>query len=171
DAELGHLLGEVASAPVTVVGVGGAGPQPFPDGFGALIAPGEALAALGFLFESSYAPRRAPSDSWLFKAIAGGATLPEVVGWDDDRLVGRVLGEAAVVLGRVLEASFAAVVRHLPGVPQPEMGHGDWLAGVEGLLSDRPGLHLTGWGYRGVGVAHLATDAVRVAEAISRRDG
>lgn len=171
DDELKTSLTEVPSEAVAVIGLGGAGPQPFPDGFGTLIAPGEPLLTVGILFESSYAPERAPEGSWLLKVIAGGAIHSEVVDWDDDPLVERVLTEAAAVLGRHLEPSFMAVVRHLPGIPQPEIGHGNWLARIEGLLSERQGLHLTGWGYRGVGVTQLATDAVRVAKTISRRDG
>jgi len=34
-------------------------------------------------------------------------------------------------------------------------------------LADRPGLYLTGWGYRGVGVTHLASEAAMVARAVS----
>ena len=169
DPELADRLTQVPSAPVAVVGLGGDGPPPFPGGFGALV--GEPIATLGLLFESSYAPERSPEGSWLLKAIAGGAKHPDVVYWDDDRLIERVLGDAALILGRGFQPSSVTVVRHLPGIPQPEIGHADWLADVEKLVSDRPGLYLTGWGYRAIGVTHLATDAVRVAESISRRDG
>ena len=167
DPELADRLTQVPSVPVAVVGLGGAGPPPFPGGFGALVAPGEQIATLGLLFESSYAPARAPEGSWLLKAIVGGAKHPDVVHWDDDRLIERVLGDAARIIGRDLQPSSVMAVRHLPGIPQPEIGHGDWLADLERLVSDRPGLHLTGWGYRGVGVTHLATDAVRVAGAVA----
>lgn len=171
DEQLADLLQAVTSAPVAVVGLGGLGVQPFPEGFGALIAPEEGMGSLGFLFESSYAPGRAPIGSWLLKVIVGGSTRPELVDEEIDYLADLVLDESALVLGRRLQPSFLELVRHRPGIPQPELGHGRWLAAVEDLLARRHGLYLTGWGYRGVGVGNLATDAARIAETISRRAG
>lgn len=165
DGDLADHLIRLTSSPVAVIGLGGVGGS-VPPGFGALIGPGP-LATLGVLFESSYGPDRAPDGSWLIKVIAGGATRPEVIDWDDGALIDRILEEASLILGRELDPSFTEVVRHQPGIPQPEIGHAEWLSTVDRLLADRPGLHLTGWGYRGVGLTHLATDAVRVAKAVA----
>lgn len=163
--DLAAHLEQTVSAPVAVVGLGGKG-DPLPPGFGALVTPGSGWASLGMLFESSYAPDRAPAGAWLVKAIAGGATRPEVVDWDDDRLAHQVGGELARAVGRDLEAGFTEVVRHRPGIPQYELGHDRWLAHLDRLLSDVPGLYLTGWGYRGVGVAQLASEAAGLARRI-----
>lgn len=165
--DLADILTRGVAAPVAVIGVGGTGDSPLPDGFGALVGPGEGLVTLGILFESSYAPARAPEGSWLMKVIAGGATRPEVAGWDDETLFEVVTQEAAQVLGRSLAPGFVEVVRHHPGIPQYQWGHRNWLTGVDSLLERLPGLHLTGWGYRGVGVAALATDAVRVVREVA----
>lgn len=165
--ELGELLTESATAPVAVIWLGGAGEPPHPQGFGALVGPGEELATLGILFESSYAPARAPKNSWLTKVIAGGATRPEVVRWDRDVLVEVVSREAGQVLGKSVFPTFVEVVRHHPGIPQYQIGHRRWLDVVRDLVNRHPGLHLTGWGYRGIGVAALATDAARVAAKIT----
>lgn len=167
DDELSAHLEESVSAPVVVVGLGGSTDLVVPPGFGALIGPSEQMVSLGVLFESSYAPQRAPEGSWLLKVVAGGATNREAAGWDTDRIVQRVGGEAALVLGADLDASFIEVVRHVPGIPQYNVGHGRWLDELGRLLSDRPGLHLTGWGYRGVGVARLATQAALLAGALT----
>ena len=164
DGDLADHLIRLTSAPVAVIGLGGTDGS-MPSGFGALIGPGP-LATLGILFESSYAPDRAPDGSWLIKVIAGGATRPEVVDWEDGRLISQIREEASLILGREIDPSFTEVVRHQPGIPQPVIGHAEWLSTVDRMLADRPGLHLTGWGYRGVGVTHLATDAVRVAKAV-----
>lgn len=164
--DLGRHLERVSAAPVVVVGLGGSDGS-VPDGFGALIGPGQSLATLGILFESSYAPERAPAGSWLLKVIAGGSTRPDVLHWEDERLIDEMRAEVNLVLGSDLEPSFIEVIRHADGVPQPEIGHVSWLARVDSLLSQRPGLHLTGWGYRGVGVPQLATDAARVRRALA----
>lgn len=167
DEGLGAHLSRAESAPVIVVGLGGEGADLLPSGFGALVGPSEDMIIRGVLFESSYVPGCSPQGSWLVKVIAGGATDPGVIDWDDDRLVQRVGEETARVLGADVEASFIEVVRHRPGIPQYVVGHGAWLRELNRLLAERPGLHLTGWGYRGVGMVRLATDAKRVGRAVA----
>lgn len=166
--ELGSVLDSAIAAPVVVVGIGGSAESvPLLPGFGALAGPDTGLAVLGVLFESSYAPHRAPAGSSLAKVIVGGATMPEVVDWDDDRLLTRVRQDMSRMLGVEVSPSFIEIVRHRPGIPQYELGHGDWLAEVDRLASGFSGLHLTGWGYRGVGVGHVAADATRTAQKIA----
>ena len=122
---------------------------------------------LGFLFESSYAPGRAPHGMSLVKVIAGGAARPDAVQWDDDYLV-RVVGlEVASMLGVQIEAEWVHVSRPPRGIPQYDVGHLRWLDRVDQALARHPGLHVTGWGYRGVGVGHVASDALRIASEIA----
>ncbi len=161
--ELGAVLARARAAPVVVLGLGtGAG---IPPGFGALTGPDVAAVTRGVLFESSYAPHRAPAGGSLLKVIAGGAPRPEVVGWGDEDLVERVGGEAAQIAGCPPEWSFTEIVRLPAGIPQYPVGHGTWLDEVARLTP--PGLHLTGWGYRGVGAAHVAADAAATARRIA----
>ena len=167
DPDLGAALAGAVSAPVVVVGLGGTSDQlPLPPGFGVLTGPDSGTASLGVLFESSYAPARAPQGHALAKVIAGGARKPEVVDWDDARIIEIISSEVAQILGTALDPSFVEIIRHHAGIPQYEIGHSAWLSELDALLGDRPGLHLTGWGYRGVGIAHIASDAVAVANRI-----
>lgn len=161
-------LRRLESAPVAVVGLGGAGPPSLPDGFGTLIGPDEGLVSVGVLFESSYAPARAPDESWLVKVIAGGARRPEIAEWEDDRLATRVVDELERIVGEVPSPDFVEVVRQRPGIPQYTIGHHQRLRALEGHLDGLRGLHLAGWGYRGVGVASLARDCARLATEIGR---
>lgn len=166
--DLGEALSRAVSAPVVVVGLGGpAGDVPIPAGFGVLTGPDVSGATRGILFESSYAPERAPEGHALAKVIAGGAPRPDVAEWEDDRIVGTVTSEMASMLGAEIAPSFTEIVRHVPGIPQYDVGHLSWLSNLQRIVGESPGLHLTGWGYRGVGVAQLATDAVRVARAVT----
>ena len=162
---LAEQLSALPAAPVAVVAAGGRG-DPLPPGFGYLVAPGAGRVVVGCLFESSYAPERAPAGHWLAKVIVGGARHPEAVDQDDATLVGGVLAELGSALGFEPAPELAHVIRHRPGIPQYEVGHGPALAALDAAVATRPGLHLTGWAYRGVGVTNLATDAVRVADAI-----
>jgi protoporphyrinogen/coproporphyrinogen III oxidase len=166
--ECASTLRAAVAAPVGVVWLGGTTDAvPLPDGFGALIAPDAGMHVVGVLFESSYAPGRALEGKALAKVIVGGAAHPEVTGWDDDRIVETVVAESSTALDRTLAPGFTRVVRHTNGIPQYEVGHQAWLERVENALP--PNVHLTGWGYRGVGVAHLAGDAVRVADMVAAR--
>jgi protoporphyrinogen/coproporphyrinogen III oxidase len=168
DDDLARALRQATAAPAVVLGLGGpAVGFPLPAGFGALTGPDAGTATLGVLFESSYAPARSPDGHSFVKVIAGGATRPHVVDWDDDRLVTTIGDEVSRILGRTIEASFVEIVRHHHGIPQYNVGHRSWLERLDGLLRERPGLHLTGWGYRGVGVAHIAGDATAVARRIA----
>ncbi len=165
--ELGEILDEAVSTPVVVAAMGGTPSEvPIPEGFGALIGPAAGLYTRGILFESSYAPDRAPAGHNLTKIIAGGRIHPELVDWGDQEITDLLCSEAEQVLGTRFDPSHVEIVRHRPGIPQYELGHGDWLARIDTALSDRPGLHLTGWGYRGVGVSHLAVDALATADRI-----
>ena len=164
--DLERELSGMQAAPVAVVALGGLGDR-LPIGFGYLVAPGARGVVAGCLFESSYAPERAPSGHWLAKVIAGGALARHAVDLDDETLIAAVLDEVRGALGADLVPDLTHVVRHVPGIPQYDVGHRQRLAAVDTLLTQRPGLHLTGWGYRGVGLGHVAADAVRVAGVCS----
>ncbi len=61
---LASVLRQARAAPVAVVGMGGPSADvPAPNGFGALTGPDSGVRLLGLLFESSYAPGRAPADT------------------------------------------------------------------------------------------------------------
>ncbi len=75
--------------------------------------------------------------------------------------------ELATILGSRVEAEWVHVARHRRGIPQYNVGHLRWLDRVETVLDGMPGLHVTGWAYRGVGIAHVATDALRISTEIA----
>lgn len=166
--DVADLVAGAMTAPVVVVGLGGSGPSPAPDGLGALVGPGESLSTLGVLFESSYAPTRAPDGSWLVKVIAGGATNPGITDLEEESLVSLIRDEVAAILATEIDPDFVEVVRHRTGIPQYPPGHRDWLSRLDLARQSLPGLHLTGWGYRGVGLTGLAADATRVSRDIAR---
>ncbi len=162
------VLTRSVSAPTVVVGLGGTRARfDVPPGFGALIDGSEGMKTLGVLFESSHIPERAPEGHCLVKVIAGGARHPEVVDWDDERILDLVGRDVAKVVGHDMEASFTEIIRHPVGVPQYEVGHGDWLRAIDEELRSLPNLHLTGWSYRGIGVTRLAADALRIVGKIA----
>lgn len=161
------VLGEARAAPVAVVGLGGRSADlPLPPGFGALTGPHADVRALGLLFESSYAPGRAPDRHRLLKAIYGGAADPSVMALSDDAIVELAIVETGRVLGVVPQPSWTRVVRHAAGIPQYDIGHLAWIDRLDAITAEMPGLHLAGWGYRGIGVSSLAKHAAELADQI-----
>ncbi len=162
---MGDILGEGRSAPVAVVGLGGRSVDvPAPTGFGALVGPDTDIRTLGLLFESSYAPGRAPARHRLLKAIFGGGADPTAMSLSDSELVELAMKEASQILGVVVQPSWTHVIRHSPGIPQYEVGHPAWLDRLG--KATPPGLHLAGWAYQGIGVSSLAQHAARLADAV-----
>ncbi len=159
------LLEEADSAPVAVVGLGGPSADiPAPTGFGALAGPDADVRTLGLLFESSYAPGRAPERHRLLKAILGGGADPKVMELSDSELVELATKEAGRILGVAVQPSWTHVIRHSPGIPQYRIGHPAWLRQLDEACPR--GLHLAGWAYHGIGVSSLAQHAVRLADSI-----
>lgn len=163
------VLAQSISAPVAVVGLGGrSGDLPLPSGFGALIGPDSQVRALGMLFESSYADGRAPRGHRLLKTIYGGAADPSVLELADEALVELAVEEAGQVTGVVPQPSWTRVIRHHPGIPQYNVGHGAWLGRLAVAAEEFPGLLFGGWAYQGIGLSSLAEHATVLAgEAMS----
>jgi oxygen-dependent protoporphyrinogen oxidase len=162
---LSALLGEPSTAPVAVVGLGGPSADvPAPTGFGALTGPQSGVHLLGLLFESSYAPGRAPARHHLLKGIYGGAADPSVLDLTDPQLVDLAVEEAGRMLGVVPQPSWTRVVRHQPGIPQYDIGHPAWIERLDAATAEMPGLYFAGWGYRGIGVSSLAKQAAQLGD-------
>jgi len=164
---LSELLGQPGAAPVAVVGLGGRSSDvPAPAGFGALTGPDSGVRLLGLLFESSYAPGRAPDRHRLLKGIYGGAADPSVLELSDEQLIDLAIEEAGRMLGVIPQPSWTRVVRHRQGIPQYDVGHLAWVDRLDTATADLPGLHFAGWGYRGIGVSSLAKHAAQLGEML-----
>ncbi len=165
--DVASLMADAVVAPVAVVGIGGrAADVPLPAGFGALIGPDTDVRVLGILMESQYAPGRAPELHHLAKGIYGGGADPEVLARSDDELVALMIDETSRVIGTRVQPSWTKVVRHDPGIPQYNVGHVGWMRKLDDAVANHPGLHLTGWGYRGIGVSGFGTEATRIGKAL-----
>jgi oxygen-dependent protoporphyrinogen oxidase len=163
---LGGLVADRPVAPVAVVGLGGPAESfRLPDGFGVLAGPDAGIRALGILFESSYAAGRAPEGYQLAKGIYGGAADPDIMSRSDEEIVSLMSKELGLVVGTVIEPTWTRVVRS--SIPQYPLGHAAWLADVDRALAELPGLHVAGWGYRGIGVSSLGADAVRLGDVLA----
>jgi protoporphyrinogen/coproporphyrinogen III oxidase len=171
ERDLLAALAAIPSAPIVTIALGypvSSLARPL-DGFGLLAPRSAGVRLLGVLWESSVFPHRAPPDHVLLRVMVGGATDPDAVSVDDERLLARVRAELRTTMGLGARPVFARVVRHRPGLPQFVVGHAGQLERIDRALARTPGLHLGGHGLRGVGVNALIEDAGRLADTIAVR--
>lgn len=152
---------------------------PMPAGTGFLVPPVERRLLVGCTWLTAKWPhlehQQVPADGAadplvLVRAMVGRDGDQAWAAMDDDRLVGAVRAELAESMG--LHAEPVAVhVRRMPAaMPQYTVGHAERLVAAEQALAGLPGIHLTGAGYRGVGIASCVAQARRTAEALLARE-
>ena len=131
------------------------------DGFGYLVASKNGFAHLGTLFSSSIDASCCPPDHVLLRVMIGGARHPEVVAWDDARLMTAIEREVGPLLGLRGKPRFVAIQRWRSALPRFDLQHPSRVAAIERSLP--PGLTLLGNYLRGIGVNHLVDVARRTA--------
>jgi oxygen-dependent protoporphyrinogen oxidase len=133
------------------------------DGFGYIAPQRDRRDVLGVQWCSSIFPGRAPAGAVFLRAIAGGWNRPDIVGWDDDRLVQAVRAELRLALGIEAAPIFHEIIRWPRAIPQYHLGHLDRLLRIEARLSALPGLFLTGNAYHGVALNDCTNQATQLA--------
>jgi protoporphyrinogen/coproporphyrinogen III oxidase len=136
-------------------------------GFGFLAPRKEGLRVLGCLFPSEIFPYHAPEGHVALAAFAGGRTDPEIVEWDDERLVSTLVAELRGPLGLRGEPSFKAVRRWQRAIPQYELGHGRFVERAREIERALPGLYIGGNFLGGVSVPDCIRNATALAEDLA----
>jgi protoporphyrinogen/coproporphyrinogen III oxidase len=163
-----RLLGEIPYAAVVVVSLGWrrkAVGHPL-DGFGFLVPRKEGLRTLGCLFPSEIFPGRAPTRHVALAAFAGGRTDPEIVGWDDERVLATVLAELRGPLGLQGEPAFHRIHRWPRAIPQYEVGHGRFVGRAQEIERALPGLRFGGNFLGGISLPDCIRNATAMAKEI-----
>jgi oxygen-dependent protoporphyrinogen oxidase len=170
DAELAGRVGGIAYNRVAVVALGyrRADVGFPPDGFGFLVPQRARRDLLGVQWCSSIFPGRAPAGAVLLRAMCGGWGRPDVVGWEDGRLLGAVRDELRAAMGVRGEPVFHRIVRWERAIPQYHVGHLERVAWVEERCRRYPGLFLAGNAYRGVALNDCTERAEALAPEVGR---
>jgi protoporphyrinogen/coproporphyrinogen III oxidase len=132
-------------------------------GFGFLAPRKEGLRVLGCLFTSELFPGRAPEGHVALAAFAGGRTDPQVVGWDDERILATVVAELRGPLSLRGEPSFQRIRRWPRAIPQYEVGHGRFVERAREIEHALPGLRIGGNFLGGVSVPDCIKNATAMA--------
>ena len=169
DGELARLCGDIPYASSGTIALGfprSAVAHPL-NGSGFVVPRVEGNGILAASWLSSKWPHRAPDDHVLMRAFVGGARDPEALRKTDDELVAMALAALGPMLGISGTPSLTRVYRFDRASAQHEVGHLDRMAAIDARLAARPGLFLTGSGFRGVGIPDCVADARATARKVS----
>lgn len=137
-----------------------------PPGFGYLTPESEQRFTLGSLFSSNMFPGRAPEGHIVFETLVGGRRHPERGLLEKDELIEKALEDVQDILDIKEQPVYTTVLRSDGGIPQLEEGYTDLLAWRDKLIENKPGLHICGFGWEGIGLNDMMKTATRVAEAV-----
>ena len=138
-----------------------------PAGFGFLVPHGEGNSLLAGTFVDQKYPDRAPQGKRLLRAFFGGTDEPANDRRTDEQLAAEAFADLCKVVGMLPRPAFQIVRRWPRSLPQYAVGHGARMAALDKLVAARPGLHLLGNAYKGVGLPDLIREARALARSLS----
>lgn len=170
DEELARTIEAIPYNQLAVVAIGYRASQvPMAlDGFGFIVPQRTKRDLLGVQWCSSIFPERAPPGILLLRAMCGGWNRPEVVDWDDARLLQAVRTELRLAMGIGTEPIFHHIIRWERAIPQYHLGHLERVAWIEERVARYPGLFVGGNAYHGVALNDCTEQADVLAEQIKR---
>lgn len=167
DRTLADEIGAIAYNRVAVVALGyrAADVPVSTEGFGYLSPQRSRRDVLGVQWCSSIFPDRAPPGLVLLRAMCGGWHRPEVVDWDNDRLLQAVRDELGQTMRIQSPPVFHSIVRWHRAIPQYHLGHLERVARIAERLARHGGLFVGGNAYHGVAM----NDCVERADGLTER--
>ncbi len=116
---------------------------------------------------SSKWPGRAPDGHALVRGFVGGARDHDALDRTDEELISDVDRDFRALLGISAEPELRRVYRWPRLNPQHEVGHLDRLAAIDQRLAAFPGVHITGAGFRGVGIPDCIANGRATAATVA----
>lgn len=165
DSDRFNLLSNIPYVPMSVMALGFSDKQirhPL-NGFGMLIPEAEHYSALGMLFSSTLYPGRAPDRHHLLTCFIGGARQPHLAGKTKTELLELLLPELSTLLGVDGAPVFTHHTFWDKAIPQYEVGYSRYLAAMNRLEEQYPGLLLTGSFRGGVSVPDCIISGFKTA--------
>src|SRR5215467_13125813 len=137
------------------------------NGSGFVVPKAEGSGILAASWLSSKWPHRAPDGRVLMRAFVGGGRDPEALQKTDSELVSLAQSALTPLLGLSGAPLLTRVYRFERASAQHDVGHLDRVATIDRALTARPGLYITGSGFRGVGIPDCVADARATARKVS----
>lgn len=136
------------------------------NGFGFLAARDSTPPLLGSIWASAIFPNRAPADEILLTWFLGGALYPEVMAWDDARVLRTIEAFTSAHLGITGGAHRHWVRRYSHAIPQYEIGHAKRAQRIADAATAVGPLYITGNFLTGVSVEESAKAGIRTARQL-----
>ena len=137
------------------------------NGSGFVVPKAEGGGILAASWLSSKWPHRAPDGRVLMRAFVGGGRDPQALQKTDSELVSLARSALTPLLGLSGPPLLTRVYRFDRASAQHDVGHLDRVASIDRALATRPGLYITGSGFRGVGIPDCVADARATARKVS----
>jgi oxygen-dependent protoporphyrinogen oxidase len=165
DGELAEKMSGIAYNRVAVVALGYRRADVPGDlnGFGYIAPQGTRRDVLGVQWCTSTFPQRADPGNVLLRTMCGGWHRPEMVGWDDERLLAAVRQELCQTMQIEAPPLFQRIIRWDRAIPQYHLGHLERVAWIEERVARHPGLFPAGNAYHGVALNDCSEQAVVMA--------
>lgn len=137
------------------------------DGFGALFPRRENRFALGVIFSSTLFPGRAPVGKVSLMCFIGGRTQPEHSQLPTDQLVERTVRDLTPLLG--IRGQPELVDHHFwpQAIPQYDVGYAAFLAALDAIEQELPGLRIAGNFRGGPGLNDCLASALALDSTVS----
>ncbi|MEE8428150.1 MAG: protoporphyrinogen oxidase, partial [Gammaproteobacteria bacterium] len=169
NSELAALLRGIQYAPLGVVHLGfdrAAIDHPL-DGTGFLTPRQAGLPISGNLWMSSLFPDRAPPGKVLLTTYMGGARLPQVLTWNDERMIDETINSLRPLLGLKGDPEMVRIDRHRHALPLYYGAYQARLQAIAKQLQQLPGLHVEANYHGGVSVRDRIARGRALAERIA----
>ena len=167
------LLSQITYTPIRVLSFGFEKKQiqhPL-NGFGFLADPKEGLSFLGALWTSSIFPPQAPADHALIRVLAHASKEEEKPSKrSDEDAAALALRELSNLLGIQGSPILTRQYTWPQAIPLYHVGHDSLVREITSILSQYPGLYLTGNAYGGIGINNCTERAILLAERL-QKDG
>ena len=136
------------------------------DAFGCVVPITEKRDIIAASFSSVKYSGRAPSGYVLIRAFMGGGLKPELIQYDDDKLIDTACNDLNDLLGISTKPQFAVINRWPDSMAQYEVGHLERVSTMRRQIAAHKGLQVAGNGFEGVGIPDCVHAGEQAAEAI-----
>ena len=135
-------------------------------GYGFLVPDCEGRRINGATWISNKFDHRSPPDGFLVRCYIGGDRTAKELELEDDAMVDMCLEELSEIAGITAEPIFTRVYRWKRSNPQYDVGHAERSRWIDAALAQHPGLHVTGSGFRGIGLPDCVKDGRETARRL-----
>jgi oxygen-dependent protoporphyrinogen oxidase len=110
---------------------------------------------------------RAPEGEKTLEVLVGGSRHPEHLNLTDRELIEQSYNDVRQLIHLPSPPVFSNVLRTKRGIPQLELGYGKLLRYRDELKETYPSLFVCGFGWNGIGMNEMITQAKHVATALT----